>query len=447
MSHIEWNIMPAQDMRYRLRDVPALFRTGPGRRRLMSTVSYHAWPILAGVAAAYRRSLARGTRVVAVTGSFGKTTTARAIATALGEQPRPDIGFNARAYLALPILRIRPGQRHEVIEVGISRPGDMSAYARVLGPDVAVVTSVGSEHNRSLGSLDVTRAEKAYLVRVLTASGIAVLNGDDPNVLWMKEQTRARIRTFGFGEGNDVRAGSWALEWPHGMRIRILTRDGSREARVRLVGRPMVYSILAAVTVALEEGVGLDRALAALEKLEPTPGRLQPIPLASGAILLRDDFKSPQETIEAALDLLAEIPARRRIVVLGDVSEPVGAQRPIYRRLGQRVAGVATRAVFLTGDNFSAYLAGARKGGLSAEAVVNAHGRVRLAIEALKDDLGPGDVVLIKGRGSQHLARVALGLMGRQVRCELTACEAKLHCEHCPMLERGWGARSTTGLG
>lgn len=434
-------------MRYRLRDVPALLRTVPGRRRLMSTVAHHAWPILAGPAAAHRRSLARGTRVVAVTGSFGKTTTARAVATALGGQPRSDIGRNTKAFVALAVLRIKPGQRHAVIEVGITRPNEMAGYARVVGPDVAVVTSVGSEHNRSLESLDVTRAEKAHLVRVLTASGIAVLNGDDPNVLWMKEQTRARIRTFGFGEGNDVRAGPWVLDWPHGMRFRVFTRDGTGEARVRLMGRPMVYPILAAVTVALEEGVSLDRALAALETLEPTPGRLQPVPLAGGTILLRDDFKSAQETIEAALDLLAEIPAKRRMVVLGDVSEPVGAQGPIYRHLGQRVAEVASRAVFLTGNNFSAYLAGARKGGLSAEAVVNAHGRVRLAIEALKDDLRPGDVVLIKGRDTQHLARVALGLTSRQVGCELTVCEVKLRCERCPMLERGWGTRSARALG
>jgi UDP-N-acetylmuramoyl-tripeptide--D-alanyl-D-alanine ligase len=209
----------------------------------------------------------------------------------------------------------------------------------------------------------------------------------------------------------------------------------------------MVYPILAAVTVALEEGVGFERALDALEALEPTPSRLQPFALPNGAILLRDEFKSAQETIEAALDLLGEIPARRRIVVLGDVSEPVGPQGPIYRHLGERVAEVASRAVFLTGSNVTAYMAGARKGGLPAEALVNAHGRVQEAIAALKDDLGPGDVVLLKGRDTQHLARVAIGLEGRHVGCELTQCDVKIRCEWCPMLESGWGTRSVRGLG
>lgn len=433
-------------MRYRMSDVPTLLRTAPGRRRLMNTVSHHMWPILAGPAAAYRRTLARGTRVIAVTGSFGKTTSARAIVTVLGGQPRPDIGRNAKVFVALAILRIKRGQPHAVIEVGIMRRNEMAGYARIVRPDIAVVTSIGSEHNRSLESLEVTRAEKSHLVRALSASGTAVLNGDDPNVLWMKEHTRARIRTFGFGETNDVRAGPPVLDWPRGMRFSVFTREGTREARVRLMGRPMAYPILAAVTVALEEGVGLDQALTALETLDPTPSRLEPIPLANGAILLRDEFKSAQETIEAALDLLEQIPARRRMVVLGDVSEPMGPQGPIYRRLGQRVAEVASRAVFLTGNNFSAYAAGAKKGGLPPEAVVNAHARVKLAIEALQNDLGPGDVVLIKGRDTQHLARVALGLMGRQVGCELTACDVKIRCDYCPMLEKGWGTRSVRGL-
>jgi len=305
----------------------------------------------------------------------------------------------------------------------------MAGYARIVRSDIAVVTSVGSEHNRSLESLEVTRDEKAHLVRVLPASGLAVLNGDDANVLWMRKQTRARVRTFGFGETNDVRASPFVLDWRHGLRFHVSTPEGTREARVRLMGWPMVYPILAAVTVALEEGVGLDRALEALRTLEPTHGRLQAVPLARGAMLLRDDIKSAQETIEAALDLLGQIPAKRRMVVLGDVSEPVGAQGPVYRCLGQRVVEVASKAVFLTGNNFSAYVAGARKGGRPPEGVVNAHGRVKLAIEALKDELGPGDVVLIKGRTIQHLARVAIGLMGGQVGCELTHCDVKLRCE------------------
>jgi UDP-N-acetylmuramoyl-tripeptide--D-alanyl-D-alanine ligase len=430
-------------LRHRLSDLPARLRSPLGRRLLLMSFIYHGWPFLARPAALYRRTLARSTRVVAVTGSFGKTTAARAIETALGGQA-PATGYrNAHGFVALTVLRIRPGQRHKIIEIGLGGPNEMESYASVIRPDVAVVTSIGSEHNRSFGSLEVTRNEKAHLVRALSPSGIAVLNGDDPNVRWMRGETRARVVTYGFADGNDVRADAPVLDWPHGMRVRIFTREGTHDARVRLVGRPMVYPILAAMTVALEEGVAPEQAIAALEALEPTPGRLQPVPLPSGAILLRDDFKSAEETIDVALDLAAEIPAARRIVVLGDVSEPVGSQGPIYRRLGERVGRVASRAIFLTGSasNAGAYAAGAGRGGLPRQGVLKAKGGVRQAVDALRD-LGPGDVVLIKGRDTQHLERIALALQGRRVKCELASCSAKLPCVRCPMLKRGW-----TGLG
>lgn len=432
-------------MRYRLADIPALVRTPLGRRRLVSSASYHGWPFLAWPAAVYRRTLVRATRVIVVVGSFGKTTTTRALLAALGGDPRAAVNKNAKSFLALALLRIRPFQRHAVLEVGISGPHQMADYARVIRPDIAVVTAIGSDHSRLFGALEVTRAEKSRMLRALPGSGIAALNGDDPHVRWMRGQTRARVVTFGFDETNDVRASRAVLDWPRGMRFRLSTRAGERDVHIRLVGRPMVYPILAAVAVALEEGLALDHVIGALEELEPVPGRLQPVRLAGGATLLRDDFKGSQETIEAALDVLAGIPADRRIVVLGDVSEPMGSQGPIYRHLGARVAQVASRAVFIAGGRFSAYAAGARAGGLPRESVVNAGNSVPMAVKAVRDDLRSGDVVLIKGRDAQRLARVALVLMGRQVRCELKVCDAKVECERCPMLERGWeGLRIVT---
>ena len=314
----------------------------------------------------------------------------------------------------------------------------MAQRARTVGPDIAVVTAVGSEHNRSLKTLEVTRHEKAEMVRALPASGLAVLNGDDPNVLWMARETRARVITFGTGERNDVRATGITLDWPHGTRFTLHVPQGSREVRVRLIGRTMVSAVLAAVAVALHEGKRVDDVLARLEALAPTPGRLQPERLPSGAMLLRDEFKAPEETIDAALDVLAQIPARRRTVVLGDIDEPMGPQRRIYRRLGQRVARCAERVVFVTKDeHLSSSRTGAREGGLPSGAITSVRS-VRAAVNELRD-LTEGDVVLIKGRHTQRLQRISLALAGRIVRCDLEYCNARLmECGQCPMLGRSW---------
>ena len=408
-----------------------------GRRELIARTGDRIAPLLCGVARRYRTTAIRSTRVVAVVGSFGKTTAARAIVSALAV-PQRHSGLNSAAWVAFGLLRVKPGQPHAVIEVGISRPGQMVQRAQTVRPDIAVVTSVGSEHNRSLQSLETTRHEKAEMVRVLPPSGLAVLNGDDPNVTWMAGETRAPVTTFGGGERNDVRATGIALDWPHGTRFTIHTPQGSREVRIRLSGRTAVSAVLAAVAVALHEGQRLDEVLARLETLAPTPGRLQPVRLANGAMLLCDEFKAPEETIDAALDVLAEIPATRRIVVMGDVDEPARPQRRIYRRLGQRIGRCAERAVFVTKDeHFSSSRAGAREGGLP---VGSDHQRAERA-----GGVGPvarsraGDVVLIKGRHTQRLRRIVLALTGRDVRCDLEYCNARLmECTQCPMLGRSW---------
>jgi len=161
----------------------------------------------------------RKTRVVAVVGSFGKSTATRAVAAALAAPGLKSMTANAWTSVALAVLRIRPWQRHAAIEVGIGGRGQMEQYARLLRPDLTVVTSIGSEHNGSLGSLDVTRAEKARMISAMSASGIAVLNGDDPNVLWMKAQAPGRVILFGFGAGCEVRAERVRLDWPHGTRL------------------------------------------------------------------------------------------------------------------------------------------------------------------------------------------------------------------------------------
>jgi UDP-N-acetylmuramyl pentapeptide synthase len=169
-------------MKYRLRDIPALLATAAGRAQISEGIQYRMWPVTSRLARFHRCTVARSTRIVAVVGSSGKSTTLRVIAAALGIPASDTTTYNAWGSVSSAVRRIVPGQRHAVIEVGIADKGQMRPYSRVVRPDVTVVTSIGSEHHRSLGTLDVTRDEKAWMVRVLPPGGVAVLNGDDPNV-------------------------------------------------------------------------------------------------------------------------------------------------------------------------------------------------------------------------------------------------------------------------
>lgn len=424
---------------YRLRDLPDLFRTPAGRRQVHEGVLFRLWPALSRLAHVHRHTVASPVRVVAITGSYGKSTTARAVAAALGAPTHPAMSHNAWSSLARAVLRIRPWQRHAVIETGISGAGQMERYADIVWPDIAVVTSIGSEHHPTLPTLEHTRAEKGKLLRALRPGGIAVVNGDDPHTMWMSTLARGRVVTFGLGEGCDVRASDLRLDWPRGTRFRLDAFGETRDARIGLVGRPMVYPVLAAIAVAGVEGVPLDDALARCAALRPTPGRLEPIALPSGAIVLRDDYKGSRETIDAALHLLAEVPARRKFVVLGDLSEIQGREWRLYVTLGMRVARVATQFVTI-GRGFRRYWAGARKAGMPRSAVKDGGRTVQEVAAHLRATLGPGDVVLVKSRRGQKLDRVRLILEGRDVRCAIKHCSVTtMECAECPMLERGWG--------
>jgi UDP-N-acetylmuramyl pentapeptide synthase len=412
--------------------------TPVGRKQLRDGVLYRLWPVLSRLARLYRRSLARDTRVIAIVGTFGKSTTTRAACAVLGVPPPKSILANAWSSIALAVLRIERSQRCAVIEVGISAPGEMEQYSHIVRPNVTVVTSVGTEHITEMGSLETTRAEKAWMVRALAETGAAILNGDDANVMWMKGQTRARVITFGFGAGCDVRAEDARLDWPHGMRFRLSAFGQLREARVRLVGRHMIYPALAAIAVSGVEGLPLDESLLRLETLPPTPGRMDPVSLPNGATLLRDDYKSAQETIDRALDVLGEIPARRRMMLLGNVSEPQGPEESVQQALGGRVAAIASHMI-IVGDGLQHYGSGARRAGMRSDAVIDGGGTPQQTAEVLARLLQLGDVVLVKGRRNQRLDRVRMIVQGRRVKCDIPFCDIRtIDCEDCPMLETGW---------
>jgi UDP-N-acetylmuramyl pentapeptide synthase len=413
-------------------------RTPAGRKLLRDGVVYRLWPVLSRLARVYRRTSVRDTRVIAVVGSSGKSTTTRAVAVALGVAPPQTTLANAWSGVALAVLRIPSGQRHAVIEVGIAGRGEMEGYARMLLPDVTVVTSIGREHVTNLGSLDVTRAEKAKMVAVLDESGSAVLNGDDANVMWMGTQTRARLVTFGFGPDCDVRAEDVRLDWPRGTRFRLHAFGQKREVSVRLIGRHTILAALAAIAVSQREGLPLEETLTRLGTLEPTPGRMDPVPLPNGAWMLRDDFKSSLETMHAALDVLAEIPARRRIVVFGEVWEAPEPERSTYEALGARAAQMAAKLI-VVGEHLPDYRAGAVRAGMRCEAVIEGGRTPQQVTAALAGIVEPGDVVLIKGHRNQRLDRVRMLLQGRPVLCNIHFCDIRtIDCTECPMLESGW---------
>ena len=397
-------------------------------------------PLLYITSFIYRRRVIRNTRIVAVVGSYGKTSTMRALCSILCGGINRYAANGSLFWATHAILRTRPGTPYLVIEAAIMGPGQMKKFARLINPDITVVTSVGHEHRTSFKTLENTRNEKADMVRALASSGLAVLNSDDPHVLWMKTQTKARVVLCGSGKSDDVRLEHMRLDWPPKSRLRISIGDRIFDLETRLVGRPMAYPVLAAIAVALEEGLDMEKTVLELGKLTPTIGRLEPIKLEGGAYLLRDDFKGSVETVETALETLLHIPADRKTIILGEASESPEKDGKLYRRIGAYAASAADRVIFVGGKNrFRLLRSGAEKAGKRRGDLFHVRGDLLKAVEALPDSLGENDLVLVKGRGSQRMDRISLKIMGRDVRCTIKECNAKLtRCHHCGMLTREW---------
>ena len=305
----------------------------------------------------------------------------------------------------------------------------MMVYASMVRPDVVVVTSIASDHIKHMLSLDDTAREKALMLQGLRPGGTAVLNGDDPRVLAMRASSPSSI-TYGFGRDHQVRCVEALLDWPQGTRLTVDV-DGQRViVRSRLLGKVMVYPMLAALAVSRVLGLDRQAVVQRLEAVEPVPGRLHPVLLARGAAILRDDHKASAESFAAAFDLLEDIPAQRRLVLLGDIHEPQGDVDGLYRELALPLARICDGA-YLMGDAFRCWLSGLIAGGLPRDRIVCLRD-LREASERLRDDLRPGDVVLIKGPSKKRLERVAFALAGRLVPCTLDHCEAmNLDCDRC----------------
>ncbi len=421
-------------------DFSLMLWTMVGRQKLLNGLNYPLWPWARRLASLYREVVLRDTKIVAVVGSMGKTTTTRAVSAVLGIPASRAVPGNSWSHIAWEMLAIEPWSSYGVLEVGIARRGDMPAYAALLRPDLCVVTSIGYAHHSSFGGPEGAAREKSPMAEAVPAGGTVVLNGDDTHAMAMASRTRAKVITYGFGEGNDIRASEIRLNWPRGMGILLHTQGHASWLDTRLWGRHMLYAPLAAMGVALSQGLPVAPAIAALEKLPPSPSRMELLPMENGSFILQDSFSCRQACMKAALSTLSSLPATRRTAVLGPVSEELGKRGPVYRGIGRQAALASSRLIFIGSRRcFRAVSVGATQNGMPREAVHHAGHSVLEAARILERDKLPGEVVLLKGPFQRRFERIPLLMAGTPVACDLHSCQVwHIDCAHCPRLLEGW---------
>jgi UDP-N-acetylmuramoyl-tripeptide--D-alanyl-D-alanine ligase len=344
-----------------------------------------------------------GKRVVAVTGSAGKTTTKEAIAAALATKfnvLKSHGNLNNAFGLPLQLLRLKSEHEIAVIEMGMNHAGEVAALARIASPDWGVITNVGTAHieNFADGQAGIARA-KFELIDALPANGVAFLNCDDPYVSQFGRDFAGRAVYFGAGPCADPQILD-AAEDLAGLHIRY--RAGEREGQLtlNLLGTHNASNILAGLAVALEAGVDLDAAVAALESLTAGDKRGQMIEIG-GATILNDCYNSNPEALRSMIRTLAARPARRRILVAGEMLE-MGEHGPaLHAACGKAAAEAGLDLVAGVQGNAEHLAAAACTGGVAALFLPNAEAAGRWLLVNLQ----PGDVVLVKGSRGVHLER------------------------------------------
>lgn len=352
-----------------------------------------------------RAQLRAGLTVVGLTGSQGKTSTKDLLGTVLSNTA-PTVATigsrNNELGVPLTMLRATADTRFLALEMGARHLGDIAALAELAVPDVGVVLNVGQAHLSYLKSRDGIARAKGELVRGLAPGGTAILNADDPRVVAMRALTDGPVLTFGRAEHADVRVLDLTLDRLSRPSFTLRTSDAAVTVTLSLVGAHQALNAAAAAAAALATGIPLDAAAAALTTASLSKWRLELRDLPDGVTLLNDSFSANPDSARAALDALAAIEGGRRIAVLGEMLELGEETATEHHAVGEYAA---TRAdVVVTVGQATRPLAAA----IGKRAVALPDNAA--AVDWLRANLTPGDVVLVKASRAARLDEVAAAL-------------------------------------
>jgi UDP-N-acetylmuramoyl-tripeptide--D-alanyl-D-alanine ligase len=357
-------------------------------------------------------------RVVAVTGSNGKTTTKELIATicAAADFPPPcprvlktEGNLNNLIGLPLTLLGLQGDEAVAVVEMGMNRPGEIARLTAIARPDYAVVTNVGPAHLEGVGgTLAGVAAAKGELFAGLAPDATIAVNCDDEWVRRIAAPFPGRQVTF--GRAGDVRAGAVVDLGTDGVAFDLHVGGRCAKVRLRLIGAHNVMNALAAAAIGHAMGLPLDVIASGLQRATPPSQRMQIVRLANGVTLINDAYNANPSSVEAALQALRRL-SGRPVVVLGDMRELGDESRRAHYLVGERAASLGVRRLFLLGAHAADVADGARAGGLAPDAmhIGASHAEVAAAVVA---QWQPGDCVLVKGSHGMRMDEVVRLLEG-----------------------------------
>jgi UDP-N-acetylmuramoyl-tripeptide--D-alanyl-D-alanine ligase len=358
--------------------------------------------------------------VIGITGSNGKTTTKEMTASILSRRRAVlKTRGNLNSQIGLPMMLLGLTSEHEaaVLELGISRAGELTRLCEQACPTIGIITNIAPAHLETLGDLDGVRAAKSELLAGLPADGLAVLNRDDPSYDWLRQRCRSRVVGFGSSPEADVRGTVLRIEQgaPPRQRIRVQWAGGSVEASLPVIGPHFALNAAAAVAAALEAGAKPAELIDGLESMQLPALRSEVKTLPGGGWLLLDAYNANPFSVRRALEAAAQLAGTGSVIaVLGDMLELGPEAERWHEEIGRYAAGLPVGRLVTVGALAGRMADGAGAAGLAADAirrcadVADARAVLQCWLEA--GEIRPGDVVLVKGSRGMRMERLIDGL-------------------------------------
>src|SRR6202162_1175341 len=359
-----------------------------------------------------------GKKICGITGSVGKTTTKEILAQLLGAKLcvlKSEGNFNNEYGLPLTLFGLDESHQAAVLEMGMSRPGELKRLAAVAQPDVGVVTRVSPAHLEFFVSVDEIALAKRELIEGLNGkNSVAVLNADDPRVAAFASHAPGKVLTYGIDSPADFRAEQLENRGALGSAFTLVTSEGRVRLEIALAGRHVIANALAALAAASVWGIGAEEAHGVLANLKAPFMRGEVVALSNGAALINDSYNSSPAALQAMTAVLAATPKyQRRILAAGEMRELGRTSAELHREAGQFAAstGKIDWIIGVAGDA-AQVIEGAVAAGIS-RAHTKFFSTSEEAAKFLVGFLESGDVMLVKGSRGVKMERIVDELLTR----------------------------------
>ncbi|MGP3779439.1 UDP-N-acetylmuramoyl-tripeptide--D-alanyl-D-alanine ligase [Halanaerobium saccharolyticum] len=367
---------------------------------------------LQDIAHNYRKSFA-DLKVIAVTGSAGKTTTKDLIYSVLKQKYsclKTEGNYNNHIGLPLTLLRLTAAEDLAVLEMGMSALGEIKLLAEIAEPDIGIVTNVAEAHLKQLGSLENIARAKKELIDQLKPSNKAILNYDNLYTRKMGKETTAEVIYFGFEKGADLQT----LEYNFDSKNEILNfksryKNKNYSFKFYKAGKHNIYNAMAAIITGLEYGLSSAEVQQGLDQAEFSSNRMDFIELKSGVRIINDSYNANPLAVKAALDVLVEHQSKRTIAVLASMLELGEQSQAKHREVGLYAAEKGVDLLVTIGLEAREIAAGAAAGKMPSDRIITLKNNQE-CIELLAAKINEGDLILIKGSRANHLEEIAAAL-------------------------------------